>query len=202
MDTTNLAIPFAFVILTALLLLILIDPKRWSWWVKVPLILSTLGFSIAIWLSIASYKGWPTTAELPVKSLVMSGIVREPEPARDDPGSIYLWLVPFDDMSSANPLDYSAPRGEPRSFKLPYSRALHEAVDKAMSLVRQGKPVVLDRSGKPHGQGDGDEDGDGEGSGTGNGHGHGRRGYGYGQDREDFQVYELPPPHPPTKAPE
>lgn len=200
MDTRNLAIPFAFILLAAVLCFVLIDPKRWRWWLKLPLVVLVPAFGLIVWSSIASYKGWPTTAELPEKSLVISGIVREPEPARDDPGSIYLWLVPFDGTSSFNPLDYSAPRGEPRSHKLPYSRSLHKAVDQAMGMIREGKPVVLDRGGKPRGQGGGEgEPGEGA-EGSGDGTGGGRPGYGYDRDRQDFQVYELPPPRPPVKA--
>lgn len=200
MDTTNLAIPLGFLILSAVLIFVFIEPKRWKWWLKLPLVILVPAFCLAVWWSIASYKGWPTTAELPQKSLVMSGIVREPEPANDDPGAIYLWLVPFDESASSNPLDYQAPRGEPRSFKLPYSRPMHKAVNRAMKMVSQGKHPILDRSGKPRGEGEDGEEGDGE-EGDG-GPGGGRRGYGYDRDRVDFQVYDLPPPHPPIKAPE
>jgi hypothetical protein len=197
MNINNLAIPVAFLILSAVLIFVFIDPKRWKWWLKLPLVVIVPAFCLAVWWSLASYKGWPTTSELPVKSFVISGIVREAEPARRDPGAIYLWLVPFDETRAFNPLGYDAPKGEPRSFKLKYSRNLHNAVNKAMGMIRQGKPVVLDRSGKPHGEGDG-EGGDGDGSGDGSG----QPGYGFDPDRVDFQVYELPPPHPPQKIPE
>lgn len=196
MDMQNLAIPAAFLILAAVLIFVFIDPKRWKWWLKLPLVVLVPAFCLAVWWSIASYKGWPTTAELPDKSFVISGIVREAEPAHGDPGAIYLWLVPFAVKPDFNPLGYDAPKGEPRSYKLKYSRTLHNAVNKAMGMINRGKPVVLDRSGKPHGEGNG-EPGDGE-----PGDGNGQPGYASDPDRLDFQVYELPPPHPPLKEPE
>jgi hypothetical protein len=195
MDIQNLAIPIAFLILSAVLIFVFIDPKRWRWWLKLPLVVLVPAFCLAVWWSLASYKGWPTTSALPEKSFVMSGIVREAEPAEHDPGAIYLWLVPFGEKSSFNPLGYDAPKGEPRSYKLKYSRGLHHAVNKAMGLIRQGKAVILDRSGKPHGEGEGGQDGEG-------GAGDGQPGYASDPDRLDFQVYELPPPHPPLKLPD
>ena len=206
MDPNTLAIPIAFILLAAVLCLLLIGSK-WKWWQKLALILIVPAFGLVVWGAIASYKGWPTTDELPEKSLVFQVLIREPDPAHGDPGAIYVWLMPLDDSgpSRINPLDYSSPGGEPRAYKLPYTRSMHQGMERAKGMLQQGKPVVLDRrkggtgsgqegQGEPGERGEPGAEGDGaEGAG-------GPRGYGYEPGREDFRIYELPPPHPPDKG--
>ena len=213
MDPNSLAIPFAFILLSAVLCLLLIGSK-WRWWQKLALIVIVPAFGLIVWSSIESYKGWPTAAEPPGRSLVHWVLVREPDPARNDPGAIYVWLSPLDEETSSrlNPLDYDSPPGDPRSYKLPYSRSLHKGMQRAKGMISQGRPVVLDLRGKGKGEnGDGEggegepgEGGEGEGSGAEggpSGHG-GPPGYRYGEDRTDFKIYELPPAQPPRKQPE
>lgn len=186
-DPNALAIPIAFILLTVLLCLILIGSK-WQWWQKLALIVIVPAFGLAVWPAIASYKGYPTTAQPPRKSLILSVVVREPVPASRNPGAIFLWLIPFDRKASKglNPLVYAPRRGDPRAFELPYSRSLHQGLDEAKGLIRQGRPVVLDL------------DAGGEGGG---GEAEGGSGYRYDRSRSDPRVYELPPPHAPEKRP-
>lgn len=204
MDPNALAIPLAFILLAAVLCLLLIGSK-WRWWQKLALILIVPAFGLVVWGAIASYKGWPTTADTPEKAMVYWALVREPDPQHGDPGAIYLWLMPMDGRESSghNPLDYVSPGNEPRAYKLPYSRPGHRGAQRAQKMIREGRPVVFDRTGKNGGgQGDGDE-GDGSGDGAeGQGGPGGPPGYGTEPDRQDFQIYELPPAHPPAKQPE
>ena len=129
--------------------------------------------------------------------------VREPEPQGGDPGAIYLWLLPLDErVQSANPLDYVSPGREPRAYRLDYSRLMHMGLERAKGAIGQGRPVVLDLRGRGQGgEGAEGEGGPGQGDdaeGGANGPG-GPPGYGYDPTRRDFQIYELPPPHPPGK---
>lgn len=214
MDPNTLAIPFAFILLAAVICLLLIGTK-WKWWQILLLILVVPTFSLIVWRSIESYKGWPSAADPPEKSLVHWALIREPDPAHDDPGAIYVWLTPLDEVAgSRNPLDYDSPPGDPRAYKLPYSRSLHKGMQRAKGMIGQGRPVVLDLSGKGKGggngsgepgegePGDGDENGDGASGSDGGPGGRGRPGYRYPEGREDFKIYELPPAHPPRKLPE
>jgi len=183
MDRYTLAIPLAFILLSAVLCLLLIGSK-WAWWQKLALIVIVPGFGLVLWNALGSYKGWPSTDAIPEKSLIYWGLVREPEPKKGDEGAIYIWLMPLDGKIDIplNPLEYISPGNEPRAYALPYTRRMHEALEAAKAMTREGRPAVLDLTGAEEG---GDEDGmQGD------------------PDRRDFKVYDLPPPRPPLKEPE
>jgi hypothetical protein len=201
MDPNTIAIPIAFIILSAVLCWLVISLKG-KWWIKLILILIVPSFGLAVWKSLSSYQGWPTSTEIPEKALFLQGIVREPEPDDGDPGAIYLWLLPLSPevLDVKTFLDFRGKLGEPRAYKLPYSRGMHQAVLKAQSMAAKGKPAVMQRGGKP-GKGDGDGDGTPgeEGQREGLDGQPGRPGDGYGGHEQDVQVYELPDPEPPRK---
>lgn len=213
MDPNSLAIPLAFILLAAVLCLLLIG-SRWKWWQKLALIVIVPSFGLIVWGAIESYKGWPSAADPPSRSLVHWVLIHEADPEHGDPGAIYVWLSPLDEHGSRiNPLEYDSPGDEPRAYRLPYSRALHKGMQRAQRMIQEGRPVVLDlrQKGKGGGNGSGDGqpgegepgDGDGEGADGSDGPGgHGSPGYGYGDDRTDFKIYELPQAHPPRKQPE
>lgn len=203
MEAQTLPIAIAFILLTAILCLILIGSK-WKWWQKLLLIIIVPSFGLVVWRSIGSYQGWPTADEPPLKSLIFQMVIREPEPARSDQGAIFLWLMSFEDKSasSLNPLDYVSAGREPRAFRFEYSRRMHRGLEKARRSIREGRPPVLDFSGKSQSQGDKDGEQDeegGEGDDAAGDSGSGSKGYRYEQKRRDFQIYDLPPPHPPEK---
>lgn len=197
MDPHALAIPLGFILLSAVLCLLLIGSK-WKWWQKLLLIVTVPSFGLAVWSSLGSYKGWPTTAAPPEKALVYWVLVREPEPARGDPGAIFVWLTPVEEDASGslNPLDYDSPGGEPRAYKLPYSRSLHQATETAKNIIGRGQPAVLELH-EPRGEeppGDGEEREGGRPS-EGGQQGSSPRNPGYGEN--DIRVYPLPPALPP-----
>lgn len=214
MDPRTVAIPIAYTLLAALLCWHIISAKGGKW-LKVIVFVVTLGFSFMIWRALSSYQGWPTAAETPEKALLIQAIVREPDEKAGDQGAIYLWLLPLSDEVNDIPslLEYPGIRGEPRAYKMPYSREMHEGVNRAQGMMRAGKPVVMRRGGKPGrgsgqpgdgepGEGDGDGDGQpGQGGPNGGrrGQGHGNGSGGYGDRRSEFQFYELPPAAPPLK---
>ena len=203
MMTQTLAIPLGFILLAALLCWWIIGTKG-AWWKKLLAILLVPTFGIAVWRALPSYLGWPTPDRLPDKSLLLWAAVREPEPKAEDPGAIYLLLRPLAEKEKSGMvlLDYAEPKGEPRLYKMPYSRKMHEAMQSAEGMIRDGKPVVLDMTGGAQGAGNG-RPGQGRPGGPGGGPGgEGSNGYGGDPDRRDPQIYELPPPHPPEKRPE
>lgn len=206
MDPNTIPIPIAFIILSAVLCWLVISLKG-KWWIKLILILIVPSYGLLVWKSIPSYQGWATSAEIPEKGLFLQGMVREPEPNEGDPGAIYVWLLPLSsevtDVQTF--LDYRGKMGEPRAYKLPYTRGMHQAVLKAQSMSAKGKPAVMQRGGKP-GKGEGQpgegEPGEGQEGQEGSEGQPGRPGGGYGGHEQDVQVYELPPPTPPKKNPE
>lgn len=223
MELHTLAIPIAFILLAAVLCLLLIGSK-WKWWQKLAVIVIVPAFGLVVWAAVGSYKGWPAVEKLPTKSLIYWMLIREPDPKRDDPGAIYVWLKPLDAARGGrNPLEYAGPRDEPRAYRLRYSRKLHLGLQSAQNAIRDGKPVVLDltdaanrgeqtaggvasqgaNGSPPQNRGaDGGDAGAGAGAGGGEG-GHGRTPRPRNNEAlEGFKIYELPPPHPPSKEPE
>ncbi len=202
MDPKALAIPLAFIMLAAILCWQLIGAKG-KWWLKLLAIVVVPGFGLAVWGSIASYKGWPTTDEPPEKALLLSSAVREPDPKTGDPGAIYVWLMPLKDTGTAlNPFDYVSPGGEPRAFKFPYSRPSHEMLVGAEQALKDGKPIVFERGekGMAGGQeGESGEDAESGESADGVPPGEGRPGTRPRPGEGGFKVYELPTPAPPRK---
>lgn len=184
-DPKALAIPLAFVLISALLCWHVIA-ARGKWWLKLALIVIVPSFALIVWTSLSSYQGWPTAETPPDRAVLLWGEAREPDPRRQDAGTIYLWLVSLDDEEDVrNPLEYVSPRGTPRAYKLPYSRPTHEMLEKAREMIRQGQPVVLERNRKAAEDGEPTD----------------RRPLGQGRD-DDFRIYELPPPKLPPKDPE
>jgi hypothetical protein len=125
-------IAVGFVLLGALLLWLVIG-GRGAWWVKFGAIAVTSAFTFAVWGALDSFSGWATDENPPAHALLVGSTV-------DEPRAIYVWLVaPF----KGSVLEYQPSRGEPRAYRLPYSRELHEQIDRGNTLARQGRPVEL-----------------------------------------------------------
>jgi hypothetical protein len=179
------------------------------WWLKLMVILALPAFGILDWRSRESGRGYPTWEAMPEKGQFHWAVVEEPDPQRNPNGAIYIWLLPFPGKGAKpiNPLAYEPPRGEPRAYRLPYSKELHQAVEGAKGKVRQGKIVIMDKNKKGQGGNDG-EGGPGQGQGNGQGrkNGQGRpgngpqgRGNGIGGVEQTPHFYDLPPPTMPPK---
>ena len=206
MITNTLAIPLGFIVLSAVLLWCLIGSKG-KWWVKLALIAALPSFGLAVWKSVDSYLGWPTPDSIPEKAIMLWGDVQEGDPKTGDPGTIYLWLRPFDEKlyQKTGVLNYQADFGAPRAYKMPYSRELHKGVNGALGMIKEGKVVVIDKNlGKGSGK-EGDGNGEkgnngrqGEGTEPENGDRFGRGNNGFSDDPNGPLFYELPPPNLPN----
>ena len=115
--------------------------------------------AFAVWRAAQPPTGWPATGS-PPKGQFVSSYVTEPDALTHNPGEIELWLVP---SGSARP----------RSYRLPYSRRLHQQVAAASSAAKAGVKVGIKRvsAGKVQ-----------------NG------------PKAKFRFYVLPPPRPPSKG--
>jgi hypothetical protein len=129
-------IAVAFVLLAALLLWFVIG-SRGRWWTKLTAIVVTLAFGFAVWHALDSFSGWPTDERPPAHAVFLGGSV-------DEPHTIYLWLIP---AKGGGPLSYKASGAEPRAFRLPYSRQLHQQVDRGNKLAQAGTPVQFELRG-------------------------------------------------------
>lgn len=172
---TDYVLSFAFVVIAAILLWILIGSKG-PWWAKLALIALVPAYGLIIMRDADTRAGWPTSETPPKESLMVWGVIYEPgDLGKGDPGVVYVWLIPLDGSGA------DEPKGTPRAFRLPYSRGLHGAVQGGMERAKEGHPGVLKR-GKPR---PGGRRGQGERPG-------GRRGQ--GDDGDEYHSYDLPPP--------
>jgi hypothetical protein len=205
-----------FVIFSTLLLWIVIGAKGW-WLLKLPVIAATLYFGIAVWYSVDSYLGWPSTQYPPRQFQLHWALVNEPAKGGNDPGGIYLWLSKMkheDDKKIEKTwekwftwLGYEQDTQSPRVYIVPYSRPLHEQMQKAQEMLKKGRKIIGEfvpgEPGQVGEEGDGKGKGKG-GKGKGNGKGKEGQGTGYNGDNKglgDWNFYELPPPKFPEKMP-
>lgn len=118
-----------------LLLLSLNLRSAWHWRIKAGAILLTTVCALSFFVGLEQLLGWPSAATPPARFHFHAALVREPARSANPPqtGAIYLWLSP------------SRPRGEtqdpPRAYAMPYSRALHEQVERARQQMQGGARV-------------------------------------------------------------
>ncbi len=94
-----------------------------------------LAFAFFAWRALGSFSGWPTSAHPPARALFLAASV-------DEPRWIYLWLVPERD---GRPFAHRGSAGEPRAYRLPYTRQLHEQLERAQRARAGGARVDLRR---------------------------------------------------------
>lgn len=102
----------------------------WRW--RATYIVAAPALALGLWLGRPDPRGWPTPATVPAHATLQWAVIDEPDPARSDPGRIYLWL----DLGGT----------APRAYSLPYSRSLHRQVEEALHKVGHGQRVALART--------------------------------------------------------
>jgi hypothetical protein len=129
--TKVLAISVAYVAMGVLLLLMVIKPSvRWRW--KALAILVSTFLFVDVFFETRSLLGWPGVGRLPDRFQLLWVRVVEPDVRLSDPGAIYMWVEEVDENN--------VPIGVPRSYRVPYKRALAEQSVKARDQIMQGNP--------------------------------------------------------------
>lgn len=162
-------------------------------------ILFSLHLCLSIQYSLSGIAGWPSSNSLPEKFIVHWIIVKEPPKKTSEEGAIYVWATSLSQKQNNNkdkwwerlllsfePSDLT----EPRSYRLPYSKELHENANDALGRIMKGERVGGSNNGRK---------GDGEGDGEGKGDGEGEGGGGSFSHSDDVSFHDLPPPHVPDK---
>lgn len=109
-----------------------------SWWIpKLIAIVLVCTLNFLVFNAFQSGNGWSTTG-FPKQAQFISCYVVEPDLLSGAGGVIYLWVIP----SQQKPfVGYVSKQSEPRSFREPYSRPLHQACVNAQKQATQGIPV-------------------------------------------------------------
>ena len=202
-------IALGFILITALTLWFIIGSKG-HWGSKAAMIFLSLYFCLSVGFSVSDFMGWPTDEDLPEKFLVHWLVVDEPDAKTGDEGNIYIWLKQNPEIEKTYDswddylISFYDGEARPRSYRLPYSRPLHEQAQEAIGMIREGMSVGGTSSGL---DGDGDGEGDGEGEGVA-----GAQGMGDGQGAGDgegggslsrnggIMFHKLPPTVLPDKG--
>ncbi len=210
MAIETLGIPLAYLIVTALVLWMALT-ARGRWWIKALVIAAALLFGLALWRSIESLQGWPVEAPMPDRFEIVWTEAREDNRKSGRDGAVYVWARA---IAAADPAGRSFSLrlhtrdlpGEPRLYKLPYSRGLHEQTEEIRKKLAAGERFFgFLRRGGEFGEGGPGRGGGGPGGGRG---GEATPG-GDGEEREarsasppsyqDYVFHELPPPSFPEK---
>ena len=121
----------AYVLLSVLLLLVIAHlaiPRL----VKIAAILAASIFYVVVFFATQGLLGWSAPVAVPARFQVLWTRVIEPNPARQEPGAIHLWLEELDEAN--------LPSGVPRAYLLPYSAALAQRVSAAQEEIEKGHP--------------------------------------------------------------
>ena len=143
MTTDTFGIPLAYVIIASLLLWTVIA-ARGMWWLKAAAILFCLLFSIILWKSLEGLQGWPVEAAMPERFEVKWTLTEEPDRKGGRPGAVYVWARDLNPRASSaagfpRSLIRKGWRGEPRVYRLPYSRPLHEQAEEIRKEIMGGR---------------------------------------------------------------
>ena len=192
-----MAISVAFFIVILLILWFVIGSKG-PWVVKAVVILFSLHLCLSIQYSLSGIAGWPSSDPLPQKFIAHWIIIHEPPKKTPEKGAIYVWATTLSEEQETDSsrwwvtflLPFESPDlTEPRSYRLPYSKELHESANGALGRIMNGERVGGTNNGPMgDGKGNGGKEGEGEG-----------KGGGTFSHSDDISYHDLPAPHLPDK---
>lgn len=174
-----MSITLAFILLTSLILWFVIGSKG-LWRLKAATILLTLYLCLSVNFSLENLMGWPSGQQPPKEFRVHWVVIKEPNKKTGDKGDVYVWVTDMNPKEKDDGSFFISFANEnmrkPRSYRLEYSKELHEDGQKALEMIMGGQAVMGTNEGL-QGQGEG---GDGQGNGQGDGQGEGGDGDGEG----------------------
>ena len=128
----------AYVAIGALLLNLNLASK-WNAWMKATAIVVVSLFYFASYHGLRALSGLPSSETLPQDFRLLYVNIEEPDKLSGSEGSIYIWLRILQEGSQLA-------SGEPRAYRLPYSEALAENVEAALTQLEEGKRLNGKRS--------------------------------------------------------
>ena len=143
----NIALPILLLVLGGLTLWILSESTL-KWYIKVACISIFCVFTVIFWGTTHTFLGWVADGEdAPEKVKIHWVIIKEPNKLLGEKGQIYILLESADRGKVgfiSKVFGYKKKRKvEPRLHGVPYSRELHEQIEKKiMPKLKRGQPVV------------------------------------------------------------
>jgi len=131
LETGVIALTGAYVLLSTLLLVVLIFlpvPRA----AKIAAIVAASLVYVGVFFATQRLLGWSAPVAMPDRFQVLWTRVIEPNPSRNNPGAVHLWVEALDDSN--------LPSGEPRAFRLPYTVELARKVSAAQQEIDEGRP--------------------------------------------------------------
>ena len=220
----------------AILLLVIFALILWTFrqskhvWLRAGIISMLFGFCVVFGLSIDTIMGWAAKAKYAPEIVTLLYVnIHEPNAEQADPGAIFILIrhAPTPDNLFLKTFGYTTKVAEPRLFRLPYERPLHEMLQKeVIPQLQKGQTVTGKLSkgeagkggkggkgkgkggkGKGDGEGDGEGDGDGDGKGgrggrAGKGGKSGAPGGGSDSLESPYEFHILPPSYFMRKDPQ
>lgn len=181
----NIAFPILLLVFGSLTFWLLTESKL-KWYFKVASITTFCAFTILFWGTIHSYLGWPANEEdVPDKALVHWVVIKEPSKFTDYKGGIYFLIESVEESDNfiLRFFGYRKDDVEPRLFGLPYSRELHEQIEKELiPQLKTGRPVMGTLKKKGEGK-----------SKKGNSKTEGKKGDGSESQKQDWEFHKLRP---------
>jgi hypothetical protein len=99
----------------------------WPRWLKSVLVVAVTCLYFFGYDAAHALWGVPSSDALPDRFVMVAAVVDEP--TQKKPGALYLWVSEIVEGKTGI---------EPRAYKLPYSRALHEQINEGMKKGRDG----------------------------------------------------------------
>jgi hypothetical protein len=153
MTSTVVAISLGYAALAVLLLGLGLE-ARLRWWIKAGAIVVTSAFMIIVFYATDGLLGWPARGALPPRFQLLWSRVVEPDVRTGDAGAVFLWVEETDENN--------VPSGLPKSYRLPYSRALADKSNAARDEIIAGHPqqgLAGDLEGEAAAEGERTDDG-------------------------------------------
>jgi hypothetical protein len=141
----SVALPILLLVFGSLTFWLLTESSV-KWYFKSACIATFCIFTIVFWSTIHSYLGWPALkSDMPDKVLIHWVIVKEPNKVTKSKGAIYFLIESAEEKKDSwlNVFTYKSDTPEPRLFALPYSRGLHEQIERQIrQKLQRGQPVL------------------------------------------------------------
>lgn len=127
----TVAAGFGFV---AVLLVVLLLSTSVASPLKVGAALAASVLAVGVYWGAGELRGWPSDTSLPTNFQLHWFRIAEPNPLTADAGSVFLWIEALD----AN----SYPSGQPRAYRLAYSRELADKLTAVLPRLAQGDEIA------------------------------------------------------------